>query len=272
GQFGDEQFKHSVVGVSTTFEMAKLASQLIDDDVLDENKILSLLQSCRSPEDIMEELGLDFRKFNTSLIALGYDPISYPDRHLNAVKQYISENNDYIMDCIRQPYLSTYSAFGDLEPYVTIQRSLTNLQPKSEWLTQVKEPDIPMLQSLLQEWIDLALPSKQTAGRKKMPAFSGVHQKNYRAVQATITKAVPLVCAWCHKSSVDAGDWNDSGVVERFTIRLNNSGALDFLLLQPNDIIRWLHTLGFWPVMMSLSISANDLGLTKDDIIWEQRR
>lgn len=272
GSVGVEQFNRSVTTASTTLELAAQASQLISDDALDEERILSLLQSVRTLVDVMEELQLDFARFNSSLEELGIEPITYPDRHLHAVRAFISENYDDVMDRLRAPYLTTFQAFGTLETYVAARSSLANLEPKPEWLAAVREPDRDMLDTLIHEWVESALPSQKVVGRVEMPSYTDVHRKNARVAKETIKNAAPLIKAWCIKSGILPGDWDESNGLERLTDRLNDSGALDFLLLQSGDVVRWLHELGVWPEAMPLSVSANDLGLTEEDINWERQR
>ncbi|MFC1935560.1 sacsin N-terminal ATP-binding-like domain-containing protein [Chloroflexota bacterium] len=271
GSASTAEFAQSVANASTTVELAMLASQLIPEDALSEEKILSLLQSCRTLEDVMGQLGLDFGRFNSSLVELGNNPITYPDRHLYAVKSFVSEHHNEIMDRLRTPHLTTFQSFGDLGTYVAARSSLATLQPKPDWLTLVMEPDTEMLESLVSEWIESVVESPKVVGSSEMPQYTDIHEKNAKSATETIRNAVPLVKAWCRKSGIPPEHWNDSSVVQLFTNRLNDWGALDFLPLQPSDVLRWLGRLGIWPEGMPNSISMTDLGLTEEGLDWERQ-
>jgi hypothetical protein len=95
-----------------------------------------------------------------------------------------------------------------------------------------------------------------------------LRRTNKRDGDSLIATALPVVSAWCKKNDVTLpAAWvNEHEARDEITRQLSAQGVYDFRRLVPQDFLRWLLRLGFWPEKMPLSTVLDVLGLSQSDL------
>ena len=243
-------------------------SLLLEDTPVNVDDLLEICRTALGASDFREGLALDFAGFNTSLVALGLDPDTYPDLHSSQLKNFIHERGIEISDCLRARYAKQLSDMHPVEDYVHKRERLRLVEPDPAWLPAFKEVPEDALAKRVNAWLAKNdVPLLDSSGQNLGP-LSAVREHNRVFLRSFAPRTMSLVRAWCAKFQPEHP--LASLVLERQTVelrsQLDNIGVMDFRNLDEITAMEWLRVIGKWPTGMKFSLDLEEIGLSKEDV------
>ncbi|MCK4245373.1 MAG: DUF3883 domain-containing protein, partial [Candidatus Omnitrophica bacterium] len=268
-----KQFADKADQSKTLYDLMEILKTYLEGTSLSPESLVNTCQRAASFTDIQEELKLPFGCFNRSLIAVGEDPITHPDQHITAVRSFVAEHKDTIMNCLRVPFKDQFRSRQSLQDYIRCRAGIESLQPMEEWLIDFPVPDSSMIKQLVNNWLAQNNAPIMNAAPKLFPLWSRVRTDNKSRIKKLVHSHDNTVKAWCYKQGIEPPKiWNDIAVSDSICNTLHDLGALDFELLEEEDLISWLVIANIWPKGMPPTTKLAKLGLNKKDIEEESNR
>jgi hypothetical protein len=231
---------------------------------------ITACQRARTASDLQQDLDLDFARFNVALTVTGYDPITYPELHEQAVASYIERNRDAILDRLRSLVVDQPRPGGDLSTYIECRASLRQIQPPDQWLPTYPEPPEALISALVNAW----LMARHAVASTPLPAVSHARPCNRDAVNRLVQQFGRLMGAWCrvHASQIPAAWITPEKASVSLLETLDARGALDFEVLDEERLVAWLRAVGQWPNGMPHSTSLEALGISESDLNHDRQQ
>ncbi len=273
GPEGERTFSSHAAQVTTVPELSKALAPHLEGTQYTLEAVLNACQRAMDFSQLREELSIPFAEFNQSLIAVGLEPEKHEEAHKDAVKTYISEHRDQIIDCLRSKFREAFEQGQSLTAYCNLRANIDHIDPKEEWLLKYQVPDQILIRSLINEWLS----------RQGVPAlgvqialspWGEVRRRNKAQVNRFVQSFSNTIRAWSLKNNATIPtEWGDTSTAREQVFNcLDKLGALDFKPLDTVDLIFWLLEAKAWPNGMPPTITLEDLGLTGDDLDVEQKR
>ena len=278
---------HVVIGPSGVEELSQHGDDVLKEPGLLENTLSRLLSNspvsaselfavCRTAleaRDFREGLELDFQRFNTSLVALGLEPETYPDLHKSRLETFLVDKGVEITDCLRASCAEQLNRMQPAKGYAARRDSIRHLKADPSWLPLFVEPPEDTLIEHVNLWLaDGGSPPLGSTGGGLEP-LDQVRDHNRRFVRDFAKRAIPVVRAW--RARFQPGHpVAMAAEVGRPDLRkrLDDIGVLDFSKLDDLVTMRWLQVLGVWPSGMELSLDLAKLGLSEADLKAEDKK
>jgi hypothetical protein len=229
-----------------------------------------LVRECRTATSIHElrdRLGIGFADFNATLAKLAprYQPRHNTTGHEEAMRLFKTENRGQLVNALRHRFLAAYRRGDSLEAYV-MARDLGSLGSDPKWLDLYELPTPEMLRQHAEVWLQ-GLGTATSADAAELPPIDQVRGPNTRQVRSVLSRATPVVRAWCHRSGIATPEpWKTADAAEALGDRLDATGRLDFEVLQEAEVLLNLVTLGLWPTDMPQTLDVAVLHLTAEDL------
>ena len=261
----DKEFDHTIKDEGP---LRITLSNLLPETSLDVGELLAVCRAALGPGDFREGLGLDFAEFNKSLAAIGLEPETYPEQHSWCLDNFLRQREIEITECLLSAYAEKLKMMQPADGYAATRDAIRTLEPDPAWLLLFKEPPDVKLEALVNTWLDQqgAPPLNDHIG--EISSLAQVREHNRKFISDFITRARPLLRAWCAKFQPDrhVASLIDADGVEYLRKRLDSIGVLDFRMLDVLSAAEWLQVLNIWPVDMPRSLELKDLGLSDEDV------
>jgi hypothetical protein len=239
----------------------------------------ALVHAARAADDLeslRDGLGIPFADFNRVLAELGehYRPFHHYEEHFSAFRRYLMEHRGQIVDLLRQSHLPAFEAREDLGPYraalAEFYRASMGRDPAAEnthllrpdpaWVETLAEPPDDLITERVDAWLDHV---KGPGGASVLDDVASVRDENQRIVATLQERAIPLMRAWASKFAATLPVWAED---HNLVSELQAAGVLDFRRLNEAPALEWVRHLGLWPQTMALSLNAEELGLSMDEV------
>ena len=238
---------------------------------IEENSPEKLIQACEQAVDRSElrrYLKLDYERFNRVLSDLGEERLSNEDELRHLYKAYLGEMRPGIIDRLRKNYFSDFRDGLDLSAYIE-RKDLDFLEFNQEWIFARETLDKEIVEAHVSGLLLGIL--GEDVGVDLMP-FNRVLEMNRKKVREFAREAIPVIGIWCRKNQIllpEAWKNRDAHAVVRY---LENSGLLDFELIETKNIPAYCQHAGCWPDGMTETLDGEVLGFRKDDVKAEEKR
>jgi len=273
GMAAVEPFTKTAVETKTLSDLASLLEQHLVGTGHSAEAVINICQRASGFGFIRDELALLFGKFNQSLIAVGEDPDIHTDAHLDAVHTFITCNKDTIMGRLRIPFLNQFRNRQTLREYVRYREELETIGPKEAWLIDYLVPETHMVKALVDEWLSVHGAPVMNGEQGLLPTWSEVRVENKLRIKKMVQAHDNKIKAWCYKHSIEPPDeWKDNAAPDNLCNALHQLGALDFDLLEQDDLISWFVLANVWPKGMPATVILDDLGLKETDLDEQANR
>jgi len=243
-------------------------SKLLPETSLDVGELLAVCRAALGPRDFREGLGLDFAEFNKSLAAIGLETETYPEQHGWCLENYLRQRELEITECLLSAYAEKLKTMQPADGYAAARDAIRALKPDPAWLLLFKEPPDEMLEAVVNTWLDQQGAPSLGDHIGEFSSLAQVREHNRKFISDFMTRALPLLRAWCAKFQPDthfSSLINIDGV-EDLRKRLDSIGVLDFRRLDDLSAAKWLQIIDIWPVDMPHSLEIKSLGLSEEDI------
>lgn len=240
---------------------------------IDAAEFLKCTLDTSSVDELRRKLEIPLDQLNAILQTLGgrYRPIDYTKQLAEDFADHIRRHHDRILDRIRWARWDRFEALHP-QPDWSALRDPTTITPDPGWgrtrdSLSVEEMD-ERVNSELQRLLGAAAPSN---GSPLIPRAECA-EANARLVSTSIGSIAQVVRAWLTVVGMPLeAPWSDPENARRTVLdSLDHVGALDFVKLDFDALLRWLRALELWPADMPLSADTATLGLSTSDI-EEQR-
>ncbi len=224
-------------------------------------RLLAAAEASESTADLWRRTGVDLGELNEALRAFGLRALHFSDFHDTAMRTHVAQAEEEILNRLRASYLDPFRKRTSLARYAAA-RSLREIAPDPTWLDDYETPDVVLLAKRVDDW--LASHGSQNPGGEALLPLAEVQEKNRRLIDSFVPNASVAVLGWCHQNEVAAPDaWGSLSEVRQ---RLEDSGCLDFEVLDETAALGWFRALDLWPDGMDLSTDLELLELTSADI------
>ena len=279
---------HLLIPVVAYFEGVALARQLENDAefagaAFDIRKWLRLRFTVPEPatEDLIEacerasdraglgrELGLDYGRFNSALIALGELPLSNEDELRAVYDAYLRRMAPCILGRLRRHHAVDFWQGRDLGVYVD-RKTFAFLWFDPTWIRTRETLDNETVKEHVAGLLDEVLGKDAEVG---LPPWRGLLERNRKSLRNFLLGATSVVQAWCRRNQVRVPDPWQSDDPQVVTRHLENAGLLDFESVYDPQVPGLCVRAACWPDGMPQTLDPTPLGLDHATIEEEERR
>ncbi len=261
----NEEAAHLLGRAAGERELVAIVDRLAPGLPLPPAELVALARSCTRWAELRDELALDFEQFNVALVALGYPPEYYPDRHEQVFGDFVRARSGIILDRLRERYAVAAQQGEDIAGY-SVARGLHDLQPDPDWLPRFITPPEEAMRDRVREWLRAHGADDDLERPTELEPVDRLRARNTAALDALVPTLTPLVTAWCHRHGVQVpGGWHGAVLLECKSF-IDGTGLGDLLPLSEGRLLDAVgHAVG-WPAGMPPAAEAAALGLTDRDL------
>ncbi|MCY4138169.1 MAG: DUF3883 domain-containing protein [Rhodobacteraceae bacterium] len=230
-----------------------------------------LIAACEKASNrtaLRKELELDYEWFNRVLLRLGESPLSNEDELRSMYEAYLRQMRPEILERLRRRHATDFREGRDLAVYVA-RKSLDFLEFDSRWILTRESLDNETVETHVARLLDEILGDDEAID---LSSSRGLLEKNRKSVREFASRAIPVVGAWCRRNGITVQDPWRSEDPQAVTLRLENSGLLDFDPVDDQRIPALCHRTGCWPDGMAQTIETGALGLDQATVEAEAKR
>jgi hypothetical protein len=261
----NEEAAHLLGRAAGERELVETIHRLAPGLPLPPAELVALARSCTRPAELRDELELDFQQFNAALVALGYSPEYYPDRHEQAFGDFVRARSGILIDRLRERYAVAAQQGEDISGYAAA-RGLHDLQPDPDWLPRFITPPEKAMRDRVREWLRSHGADDDLERPTELEPLDRLRASNTAALDAFVPVLPPLVTAWCrrHGVQVPAG-WHGAVLLECRSF-IDGTGLGDLLQLSEDRLLDAVGRAVGWPAGMPHAADPAALGLTDKDL------
>ncbi len=227
-------------------------------------EVMAVLRETSDLALVWKQLGLDYGRFNSVLIAMGRGSLTSETELRRQFDLHIDELRPSLLDRLRQHYLAAWDAGEDLTEYQS-RRSLDFIQFNADWLRTHEGLTLHEVERYCTTAFNADLDS---APEGELAPLTAVLPKNRKLLVSVCDRARPIIRALLDERVPDV--WNNASL--EMTGAVEQRGLLDFRVLEEGGAMRALRAAGVWPENVALSLQLADHGLTEQDLDREKRR
>lgn len=222
-------------------------------------------------QDFRTILGLDFKRFNASLRAVGEEMELYPEQHRRAMDAFVREHDLGITQCILLSAQDTLEAFEAFEGYGDLRASVYEIEPDRTWLENFEVPPEDLLKDRVNAWLEGHEAPLLGHPESTPNELMDIRAHNRRCFESFFQKAMPILRAWCIKKGAfgAAEHFTRAKASDELRAWMDRVGVLDFQALDDEMLVRWCIALGAWPEGMEPTLNTDELKLSDDDLKQE---
>ncbi|NYD78431.1 sacsin N-terminal ATP-binding-like domain-containing protein [Arthrobacter cupressi] len=232
-------------------------------------ELLKIALDSSSVNELRLRLNVPLERLNTTLRTLGrrYPPIDYTKQLAEDFADHVRSHHDRILDRIRWSRRDWFQAFRPQTDW-TVLRDPATITPDPTWgwtrdFLSPEEMD-ERVEIELQRLLGDAPP---LTGSPLTPR-GACAEANSRMISTLISGLTETVRAWLTvRGRPVRWPWIDPETALQAAFEsLDRAGALDFIKLDREELLRWLNALDFWPADMPLSVDLASLGLSASNL------
>ncbi|KOV87558.1 sacsin N-terminal ATP-binding-like domain-containing protein [Nocardia sp. NRRL S-836] len=240
----------------------------IDADLLFETS-----QRTSHLDELRKELSISLEGINDAVRTITpHEPlIDYSSQHAESFRLGVlrPDNRRQLVNRLRWALLPQHAAAQPIDNWLQL-RDLTALSAPDAWRhvrDEITEAEI--LISAAEQLTSLIHTTLPTEG-PEMILVEQAREVNRAFAEQMLQQAAPLVHAWLRKNggTKPAVDLDSTSTLHAVNA-LSAAGALDFTVLDSDQLISWLRTVGVWPAGMPSSTDPAELDITDQDLSTE---
>lgn len=239
----------------------ELSAEVVD-------QLLEVVAETDDQKAIRLRLNLDFAAFGRTLAELGYPPMNDEADFHRLFSAYLAELAPSIRARLRRAFLPAWRAAASLDEYVTL-RTLEFIQFDSQWPLQLEQLDRAHVVAHANLAVEARLGADDPA--LELEALDVVAAANRKQVTARHADLTNLMRAWCRKNGAQPPTGAGAADAQQLVRELDQAGLLDFEVIAPPALPALLRRQGWWPANMPTTEALSDLGLTAEDLKYEEQ-
>jgi hypothetical protein len=231
------------------------------------NQLLEVVAETDDQKAIRAGLNLDFAEFGRTLAELGYPPMNNEADFLRLFNAYVAELASPLRARLRRAFLPVWRNAAPLNDYVAL-RGLEFIEFDPQWPLQLEQLD----RGRVAAHANLAVESRLGADDPVvvLDPLEVVAAANRKHVTARHADLANLIRAWCRKNGTQQSS-NVGADAPQLVRTLDQAGLLDFEVIPPSALPALLRRIGWWPANMPTTDAPGDLGLSPDDLKYEEQ-
>lgn len=270
--FGEERATalDDLLSAVTTRDELVEALHGVSPDSAEAGSVLKIASSTATADQTRRMLGVPLAAYNSNLTRrfpeqpLVTNKLAQVDEFRLRVQTRRSELRERVRRS-RYPQFASGIAQDDWRSI----RNLEFLNCDPAWATSLDE----LGDNLIDRRIDYQI--ERVAGKEAidavLPSWEEVQEANGKPLRQRLIELQNTVQAWCQREKRAAPtEWVTAGFDESLRDRLDRVGALDFTLLDNEQLVLWLVRVHAWPGGMEQSSDPAHHGLTSDEINAQQ--
>ncbi|HVV76272.1 MAG TPA: DUF3883 domain-containing protein [Mycobacteriales bacterium] len=231
--------------------------------------LLDRARNTANHDELRRALGIPLKDHNTTLLALGtrYRPVDYSAQHAEEFALHVSARWQELSTRIRWSRLPGFLACDVGADWASLRRR-SCLTHDSTWGTSLDSLDEPTMARRVDVELRRLLGEEPPLTGPALDPLDDVRRANAELLDKSTESLTVAVRAWLLRNDQTIrAPWNEpADAAAQLRTRLDEAGALDFVLLDVASVIGWLKALDVWPADMPASVTLADLDLTEADI------
>ena len=230
-----------------------------------------LIAACGQASDraaLRKELGLDYARFNQTLLALGESPLSNEAELRSVYEAYVRRMGARILERLRRRHAADFREGRDLAEYVS-RKTFAFLEFDPAWVLTRETLDNATVEAHVARILDEVLGEDLEVD---LPSSRGLVERNRKSVRDFASSAISVVLAWCRRRGIHVPEPWLSEDPQSVTRYLENTGLLDFEPIEDTQIPGLCHRASCWPEGMPRTLDAASLGLDQATVEEEENR
>jgi len=231
------------------------------------DKLIYACEHAANRDELPSRLGLHFAKFNRVLSDLDEQTVSKEPELRQLYNAYLKNMEPKIIYRLRCHHFADFRDGRDLAVYLE-RKSLNFLAFDKDWILTRETLEMEAVKAHITRLLADTLGEE---GAPELPEYRPTLEANRKAVRKFAMQAAPVIGVWCQRKKVQPPEpWKQ--VEPQAVVRyLENSGLLDFELIDAADIPSLCRRATCWPEGMPEILEGSSLGLTKDDVRAEKK-
>lgn len=213
-------------------------------------------------------LGVELRRANAGLLALGLTPVRNADGHRLQMRAHVAQHRSAIVDQLRDRFAEAARQPAPLAEYLRLI-DLPGLDADTSWLDEYWDVPAEALERQVAVWLDAVSPDGVPAG-VDLPSVDELRNIGRRVVTTVVQNAHVLAEAWLHRHAAGLG--HRPPPISEAIEAIMSAGLMDFGRLTAERVLQWLSDTSHWPEGMELTTSRTAHGFTSEDIDTARER
>jgi hypothetical protein len=184
-------------------------------------------------------------------------------RHLEEFQLRRTQRRPELLNWLRASRLPAFEA-GRPQPDWPELRDLEFLTPDPDWGASLDDLAQDIIDDRIDRQVTEAFGPRPTS--LTLPDSAEVRQANGAPLRGRLAAVQKLAIAWHRKNKSEPHAYLGQDFVDGAMRALDSAGALDFLPLDGELLVVWMHQVGTWPDPMPLTLDPAVLGLTDADL------
>ncbi|MGV8968374.1 MAG: DUF3883 domain-containing protein [Cellulomonas sp.] len=219
-------------------------------------KLLESAERAETLDEVRRQVGISLGDFNDAQLAIGRQPLTFPDQHRASLEAYISEHRGELSNALRLRYVANFRNQEPLDDYVRA-RDFRGITVESAWLHDREIPSDGDLSLAVDRWKAREGVARET--EEELSDLDEARNANAILLRRELGRIAATVHAWLRQNDAPApAAWDEQTEIRE---KLNASGCLDFEPLTVETLVEWLAVLGLWPDQMPRTVDLQQLGI-----------
>ena len=230
-----------------------------------------LIEACGQASDraaLRKELGLDYERFNRTLLALDESPLSNEAELRSMYDAYVRRMCPRILERLRRRHAADFREGRDLGIYVN-RKTLAFLEFDPAWILARETLDNEIVEAHVARLLDEVLGGDHEVD---LPSSRGLVERNRKSVRDFAPGAISIVHAWCRRNRLPVLEPWRSEDPQSVTRHLENAGLLDFEPVRDTQVPALCHRAACWPEGMLQTLDPAALELDQATVEEEEKR
>lgn len=262
------QFLSDVDRAGNRFDARKWLEMHLAGEEYSPDELIDACEQAANRTELRSRLELDYATFNRVLLDLGEAPLSNEAELRQLYDAYLERMRPAIIERLRRHHAADFHAGRDLAAYIE-RKNLDFLAFDTDWILTRETLEMEAVEAHVSGLVAETLGEDVAV---ELPVYRRVVEANRKAVREFAMEAEPVIGVWCKRSDVQPPEPWQQVEAQAVARHLENSGLLDFELIDAADIPGLCRRSGCWPDGMPETLDAETLGLTRDDVKAEETR
>jgi hypothetical protein len=255
------ELREELIGLHSS-RWAKVLHRVWGSERLEQ--VIRVLKETSDLALVREQLGLEYARFNATLIAMGRGSLTSEVELRRQFDLHVSELRPSFMLRLRKHYVAVADEGGSLADYQA-RRNLEFLKFDPEWVKTHEGLTVQEVEAYCADIFERDLGPVPAAS---LAPLLDVLNQNRKLLVNVCDRARPILRAILGSGTPDA--WSRSSL--EMTGDVEELGLLDFRVLAGDGALHILRSSGFWPSDVALSLELSDHNLTEADLDKEKQR
>jgi hypothetical protein len=262
------QLQYDIDRTGARFVARKWLALHLNLQKLSPDELINACEHAENRSELRRKMDLDYERFNQVLLRLGEPPLSSEAELRQLYQAYLGSLRSAVLDRLRRHYARDFDVAGNLDIYAE-RKTLSFLAFEPSWILTRETLDMEVVEEHVNRLLDEAMGPDTD---EELAPLQRVLDANRRLAREFAAEAIPVICVWCRQHGVPLPEPWRQAAPQELVRYLENSGFLDFRVLDAEALPIFCVRAGCWPEGMLTTIEKHALGINEDEVVEEEAR